>query len=70
MKARWNSLEGTFSPGSFVTSQSDVISSSASKSYSESPSSHSYRISQYQVIKGSWSSDVTYLQSWANGRKS
>ena len=71
--ARWDAVKGTISPGTFLDGQKSIIQSSANTSFSNAPNgaSHSYRISSYQVIKGSsWISDFDYLRSWANSRKS
>ena len=64
VKARWNAIKNDIDTNSFIDTQSGIISSSANTSYSSAPSgaSHSYRISQYQTIKSSWSSDVSYLR--------
>jgi hypothetical protein len=70
VKARWNAVKNSIDTNSFIDTQAGIISSSANTSYSSGPSSHSYRISQYQTIKSNWSSDVSYLRGWASGRKS
>ena len=70
--ARWNAVKGTVNPGTFLDGQKSIIQSSANTSFSNAPNgaSHSYRISDYQVIKGSsWTSDFDYLRSWATSRK-
>jgi CotH protein len=72
VKARWNAVKGSIDTTTFLNQEKSVIATSAATSYSVAPSgaSHSYRISDYQVIKSSWSSDVSYLTSWASSRKS
>ena len=70
VKNRWNDVKNSIDTNGFVDDMKSAISTSAETSYSQGPSSHSYRISKYQTIQGSWSSDVSFLRSWANNRKS
>ena len=70
VKARWNDVKDDINTTTFLNDQKDIIANSAAQSFSSSPSSHSYRISDYQIIKSSWSADVSYLVSWASSRKS
>jgi hypothetical protein len=67
---RWNAVKNSIDTNGFIDDQANIISTSANTSYSSGPSSHSYRISSYQVIKSNWSSDVSYLRGWASARKS
>ncbi|MGI9085158.1 MAG: CotH kinase family protein [Aeromicrobium sp.] len=72
VKARWNAVKGSIDTDEFIDTQKGIIADSANTSYASAPNgaSHSYRISKYQIIKSSWSSDVSYLKSWASSRKS
>jgi hypothetical protein len=70
VKARWNAVKGSINTNSFIDTEKSIISSSANTSFSSGPSSHSYRISTYQVIKSNWDADVSYLRSWASSRTS
>jgi hypothetical protein len=70
VKARWNAVKDSINTGSFIDTQKAIIATSAARSFSSSPSSHSYRISDYQVIKSDWNADVSYLRSWSINRKS
>jgi hypothetical protein len=71
-KARWNEVQGSLAPSLFLNEQKNAIQTSANTSFSSAPNgaSHSYRISSYQVIKGSsWISDFDHLKWWASSRK-
>jgi hypothetical protein len=70
--ARWDEVQGSMNVGGFIDDQKSIIKSSAETSFSNAPNgaSHSYRISDYQVIKSNFDADVSYLRSWATGRKS
>ena len=73
--ARWDEVtsDPLFSPGAFLDGQKSIIQTSADRSFSLAPNgaSHSYRISNYQVIKGTtWISDFNHLRSWATNRES
>jgi hypothetical protein len=70
VKARWNDVKNDIDTSGFIDAQKAILAQSAATSYSQGPSSHSYRISQYQIIKSDWNSDVSYLRSWASSRKS
>ena len=70
VKARWNAVKDDITTNSFIDTQKAIIASSAATSFSQGPSSHSYRISDYQVIKSDWNADVSYLKGWASARKS
>ena len=68
VSARWDQvIAGDLGVGGFLDTQKALISKSAEANYKEW--SHSSRISSYQVIKSSWSSDVSYLKSWAVNRR-
>ncbi|MGH3457125.1 CotH kinase family protein [Aeromicrobium sp.] len=68
VNARWNEVNGTLSPGSFLDTQKSILNSSATANYSKW--GYKCNISEFQVCKGSFSSDVSYVRTWANGRKS
>jgi hypothetical protein len=70
--ARWDAVQASLTPGSFIDGLKATIKDSAETSFSLAPNgaSHSYRISQYQVIKSNFDADVAYLRKWANDRKS
>ena len=72
VEARWNEVQGPMNVGGFIDTQKAIIKSSAETSFSNAPNgaSHGYRISDYQVIKSNFDADVSYLRSWATGRKS
>ena len=69
--ARWDAIQASLTPGSFIDGLKATIKDSAETSYSLAPNgaSHSYRISDYQVIKSNFDADVAYLRKWANDRK-
>ena len=72
VKSRWNAVKGSIDTNTFLEGQKNAIQTSADTSFSSAPNgaSHSYRISSYQVIKGSsWISDYGHLKSWASSRK-
>ena len=66
-KNRWNAIQGNLDMRGFISQRKSLISSSASWNFQKW--GHSSRISEYQVIKSSWSDDVTYLSGWMNGRR-
>ena len=68
VKARWNTVEGGMNVSQYMTAQSSLIEDSATANFKKWPYKSS--ISKYQVKKGSWSKDVSYVKSWATGRKS
>jgi hypothetical protein len=73
VQARWDAVKDEFNIEEFMNDQRAAIETSANRSFQLAPNgaSHSYRISEYQVIKGSsWSSDWSHLKSWAKSRKS
>ena len=61
VKARWAEVKNNLNVTGFIDDQAGIIGTSANRSFSLAPNgaSHSYRISKYQTIKGSWSSDVS-----------
>ena len=69
--ARWDAIEANLKPGAFIDGLKATIKDSAETSFKLAPNgaSHSYRISQYQVIKSNFDADVAYLRKWANDRK-
>jgi hypothetical protein len=69
VRARWKEVEPQIHIGNIIDPLRNVLASSAATSFSSSPSSYSYRISDVQTIKGSWTKDVDNLKSWANNRE-
>ena len=67
-KARWNAIKGSLDMSGFISSRKTLIASSADWNFQKW--GHSSRISPYQVIKSSSSSDVSYLSSWMSSRRS
>ena len=68
VSARWNQVYGSLSQSSFIDSQASLISTSASENFKKwSVTEH---LSKYQVVKGSWSKEVSYLKSWMSSRRS
>ena len=65
---RWDEVKGKLDTTGHLTTQRNLIDKSADANFQKW--GHSSRISEYQVIKSSWSSDVNYLRDWASGRKS
>jgi hypothetical protein len=65
-KARWNQLDQGLHFNQFLAQRKALIGKSAAENYVKW--NHGSRISEYQVIKGSWSSDVEYLRSWMESR--
>ena len=65
---RWDEIKGSLDTTGYLTTQRNLIDDSADLNFQKW--GHSSRISEYQVIKSSWSSDVNYLRDWASARKS
>ena len=68
--ARWNEISSQMNVSGFLDTHKGIIKTSAEQTYTSSPSSHGYRISDYQIIKSNFDADFAYLRSWATGRKS
>ena len=68
VKARWNQVDQSLHPTSFIGTYKSKIAQSASENYKKW--NYGSRISQYQVIKGSWGADVEYVRSWLESRNS
>ena len=67
VKARWKEVYPTLQQSdAFVSAQSSIISSSASANFQKW--SVTERLETEQVIKGSWSSEVSYLRTWLKDR--
>lgn len=67
VKNRWNAIYAGFNPVGFLDARKSVIATSAAQTFS----AFGYNtISGYQVNKGSFNADVSYLRSWANSRRS
>jgi hypothetical protein len=65
---RWDEIKGSLDTTGYLTTQRNLIEDSAALNFQKW--GHSSRISEYQVIKSSWSADVSYLRDWAAARKS
>jgi hypothetical protein len=66
---RWDEINASgLDVAGYLDAQSGDISSAQSANFQKW--SHSSRISEYQVIKANWAADVSYLRTWATGRKS
>jgi len=65
-RTRWNQLDQGLHFNEFLANRKALIGKSAAENYEKW--NHGSKISQYQVIKGSWSSDVEYLRSWMESR--
>jgi hypothetical protein len=68
VRARWKQVYPTLSQSSFIDGQKSLITNSATENWKKW--SHSEHLSQYQVVKSSWSADVSYLRSWMISRRS
>jgi hypothetical protein len=68
VKERWNNVQNGLSQTSFISQQKSIIQNSANENFKKwSVTEH---LSKYQVVKGSWSAEVSYLSSWMNSRRS
>jgi hypothetical protein len=65
---RWEEIQGQLDVTGYIDAQSGDISSAQNANFQKW--SHGSRISEYQVIKANWAADVSYLRTWASGRKS
>jgi CotH protein len=68
VRARWKQVYPNLSQSSFLDGQKSLIAKSAAENWKKW--SHSEHLSQYQVVKSSWSADVSYLRSWMISRRS
>ena len=68
VKARWKQVYPNLSQSSFIDGQKSLIQKSADENWKKW--SHSEHLSKYQVVKSSWSADVSYLKSWMSSRRS
>ncbi|MGH3474556.1 MAG: CotH kinase family protein [Aeromicrobium sp.] len=64
---RWNEVQATLNVSGFLDGHKANIATSAAQTYASY--NHSYRISQYQVIKSDFDADYSYLRSWASNRR-
>jgi hypothetical protein len=68
VRTRWKQVYSSLSQTNFINSQSSLISKSANENFKKwSVTEH---LSKYQVVKGSWSAEVSYLRSWMSSRRS
>jgi len=65
-RTRWNQLDQGLHMNTFIAQQKALLTKSAAENYVKW--NHGSRISEYQVIKSSWASDVEYLRSWTESR--
>ncbi|MGI9085159.1 MAG: CotH kinase family protein [Aeromicrobium sp.] len=68
VRARWKQVYPSLSQSSFIDSQASLIGSSASENFKKW--SVTERLSKYQVVKGSWSKEISYLRGWMISRRS
>ena len=67
VKKRWNEVDQDINDViAYLRSREQLIDKSAADNYRKW--SHGAKISKYQVIKGSWGSDVDYLVDWLDKR--
>lgn len=68
VRARWNEVYPRLSQSSFIDSYKSLIQASANENFKKwSIREH---LSEYQVVKGSYSAEVSYLKSWMSNRRS
>jgi len=68
VKARWNVVYPQLSSTAFIDGQVAVLGTSASENFKKwSVTEH---LSSVQVVKGSWSKEITYLKGWMSNRRS
>ena len=67
VEARWKQVYPTLSQSiSFIDSQKPLVSTSAAANFAKWDITE--ELEDVQVIKGSWTSEVTYLRSWLSSR--
>ena len=64
---RWDEIKGDLQTTTYLNTQSSLIAKSAQANFNKWSSTS--RISDVQVLKGSWTKDWEYLRTWASGRK-
>ncbi len=68
VRARWKQVYPNLNQSGFIDSQRSLIAASASENFTKwNVKEH---LSKYQVVKGSWSAEVSYLKSWMSSRRS
>jgi hypothetical protein len=68
VRARWKQVYPNLNQSSFIDSQKSLIQASATENFKKwSVTEH---LSKYQVVKGSFSAEVSYLKSWMSSRRS
>ena len=68
VRSRWKSVYPKLNQSSFIDSQKSLIQSSATENFKKwNVKEH---LSKYQVVKGSFSAEVSYLKSWMSSRRS
>ena len=67
VKKRWNEVDQDINDViAYLRSRENLIDQSAAENYRKWD--HGKKISKYQVVKGSWGSDVDYLVDWLDKR--
>ena len=68
VRSRWKQVYPNLNQSSFIDSQKSLIQASATENFKKwSVTEH---LSKYQVVKGSFSAEVSYLKSWMSSRRS
>lgn len=68
VRARWKQVYPQLSQSSFIDGQKSLIQKSADENFKKwSVNEH---LSKYQVVKGSFGSEVSYLKGWMSSRRS
>ncbi len=68
VKARWNEVYPNLSSTAFIDGQVSLMSQSVTENFKKW--SIKERISNAQIIKGSYSAEISYLKSWMSNRRS
>jgi len=67
VEARWKVVYASLDQNQFIDTQKTLLTDSANENFRKWNVKE--RMSTVQVIKGSWSSEVSYLKSWMNSRR-
>ncbi len=68
VRARWKQVYPNLSQTGFINNQKSLIQASANENFKKwNVKEH---LSKYQVVKGSFSAEVSYLSSWMSSRRS
>ena len=66
VKQRWNEVDQDLHPSADIAIYRNQIAKSANENFKKW--NHGSKISKYQVVKGSWGSDVEYVRGWLESR--